>query len=53
MGLTQNQKYDALLLQQLIYEEVLDMLIKNNIERVEEFIWASQLKFIWEDSSTE
>ena len=32
-GLTHGQKYDALLLQQLIYEEILDMLIKNNIER--------------------
>ena len=42
------QKYDTLLLQQLIYEEILDGLIKANIEKPEEFIWASQLKFYWE-----
>lgn len=41
------QKYDTLLLQQLIYEEILDQLIKANIENCEEFIWASQLKFFW------
>lgn len=46
-------KYDTLLLQQLLYEEILDYLIKNNIGRAEEYPWASQLKFFWEETSTE
>ena len=50
---TNIQKYDALLLQQLVYEEILDQLIKNNIERAEEFTWAAQLKFYWEDVSND
>jgi hypothetical protein len=31
----------------------LDQLIKNSIEKAEEFIWASQLKFLWEDTATD
>jgi hypothetical protein len=41
------------LLQQLLYEEVLDYLIKSNIQRAEEFAWASQLKFFWEDTPSD
>ena len=37
----------------MVYEEILDQLIKNNIQRAEEFIWAAQLKFCWEDVSTD
>jgi hypothetical protein len=44
------QKYDALLLQQLLYEEILDHIIKNNIQGPEEYSWASQMKFFWEDT---
>jgi len=40
-------------LQQLVYEEILDQLIKKNIQYVEEFIWSSQLKFYWEDSTAD
>lgn len=47
------QKYDTLLLQQLLYEEILDLLIKSNIQRSEEFPWASQLKFFWEDTPSD
>lgn len=47
------QKYDTLLLQQLLYEEILDYLIKKNIQRAEEYAWASQLKFFWEDTQTD
>jgi hypothetical protein len=43
-------KYDSLLLQQLLYEEVLDRLIRTNVQRAEDFEWASQLRFHWEDS---
>lgn len=48
--LTVLQKYDTLLLQQLLYEEILDFLIKNNVERPEDYAWVSQLKFFWEDT---
>jgi hypothetical protein len=47
------QKYDILLLQQLIYEEILEQLIRSNIQRAEEFTWASQLKFFWEETSND
>ena len=57
-GVTQSrkgylQKYDTLLLQQLLYEEILDLLIKSNIQRSEEYSWASQLKFFWEDTPSD
>jgi hypothetical protein len=47
------QKYDTLLLQQLLYEEILDFLIKSNVQRSEEYPWASQLKFFWEDTPSD
>lgn len=47
------RKYDSLLLQQLHYEEILDHLIKSRISKPDEFSWASQLKFDWEDSSSD
>lgn len=31
----------------------MDQLIRANIERAEEFIWASQLKFFWEEASND
>lgn len=46
-------KYDTLLLQQLVHEEILDQLIRSNIQRPEDFIWASQLKFYWEDTAAD
>lgn len=46
-------KYDTLLLQQLLYEEILDLLIRSRIQRAEEYPWASQLKFFWEDTPSD
>lgn len=46
-------KYDSLLLQYLMHEEILERVLKFNVLKADDFNWQNELRFGWDDSGTD